>query len=352
MKHVIDSGMSVALFAPAWIYETKGKENFTSNQYKFWNNLCDLLVPSVYTEMPFVTSFCQGFGNKLCRHGKAVSDREWFNLSLQQLQPTFHSMKSAEVEAAININDAYSGGGCLELSGRIVHDMWLDCRLFSTRLRMEENCIAVYTFKKLFPDPVDLYLSLCMERQDRSHYDLLLIGEGTPSATSLEKTLYPIPSSELPHFERLLSLPADRVENGWISRVFVIQGYHKEMIVGIGLRVSINDPTYGNEFSVLLGQIQLLPLPDSALAEPSYVPRKPIQHAVCREKYRTTERLYLFWVSKSPPSATGWDVFCRSPMWGERYLGTTVENFFAVDLIQEPMLADLKNAVEYYAYSI
>nr|CAD7588708.1 unnamed protein product [Timema genevievae] len=120
-------GLSVALFAPSWVHEYLGKENFVTHEHVFWQKLWPYLQIHGPTLLPFETSFCQGFGEKMynrgtskasqraklldnnqelicserwldrCkkRHsiseGKIVSERPWYNLSKQQYQPSVAS---------------------------------------------------------------------------------------------------------------------------------------------------------------------------------------------------------------------------------------------------------------------
>lgn len=70
VQEACDSKMSIAIFAQGWVYEVLGKENFLTNECKFWSLLCESLPLRAYSEIPFKTSFCQGFGLKKFNLGK------------------------------------------------------------------------------------------------------------------------------------------------------------------------------------------------------------------------------------------------------------------------------------------
>nr|CAD7575587.1 unnamed protein product [Timema californicum] len=84
-------GLSVALFAPSWVHEYLGKENFVTHEHVFWQKLWPYLHIHGPTQLPFETSFCQGFGEKMYNRGTIVSERPWYNLSKQQYQPSIAS---------------------------------------------------------------------------------------------------------------------------------------------------------------------------------------------------------------------------------------------------------------------
>ncbi|XP_063226102.1 cytosolic endo-beta-N-acetylglucosaminidase isoform X1 [Bacillus rossius redtenbacheri] len=148
MEVVRAHGLSAALFAPGWVHEFLGKENFATHEYVFWQKLWSFLHPHGPCKLPFSTSFCQGFGNKLYHRGAVVSDTPWYNLGRQQHQPSVASCLSDECVAEVcqereavgegsdqqaEVSDArrteshggclhhcqhdgFCGGGCLEIT--------------------------------------------------------------------------------------------------------------------------------------------------------------------------------------------------------------------------------------------
>ncbi|XP_049523835.1 cytosolic endo-beta-N-acetylglucosaminidase-like [Dermacentor silvarum] len=64
-------GLSAAVFAAGWVYETKEKMKFGKNQYRLWKFPDDCCSEWRLTKPPLSTSFCQGFGSKAFEAGKA-----------------------------------------------------------------------------------------------------------------------------------------------------------------------------------------------------------------------------------------------------------------------------------------
>ena len=65
------NGLSAAIFAPGWIYETHPVEQFHELSSKFWLSLLpDLNIHDLMIELPMETSFCPGHGKLLFRNGQ------------------------------------------------------------------------------------------------------------------------------------------------------------------------------------------------------------------------------------------------------------------------------------------
>jgi mannosyl-glycoprotein endo-beta-N-acetylglucosaminidase len=76
--------LSVALFAPSWVHEYLGSSHFVHLEYAFWQKLWPYLYIHGPTELPFRTSFCQGYGEKLYYSGQ-VGDCHINNCMLKYL---------------------------------------------------------------------------------------------------------------------------------------------------------------------------------------------------------------------------------------------------------------------------
>lgn len=113
---------SAAIFAPGWVYETQEKTKFRHNQDKFWALLSDFLdIHRPVSSLPFVSSFCQGFGKAIYWRGQREANRNWFNLSAQQIQPLYYSTKEGRgwLKTRGCPDDAWNGGCSLLLEGLI-----------------------------------------------------------------------------------------------------------------------------------------------------------------------------------------------------------------------------------------
>eukprot|EP00062_Callorhinchus_milii_P004526 gi/632943701/ref/XP_007887091.1/ PREDICTED: cytosolic endo-beta-N-acetylglucosaminidase [Callorhinchus milii] len=123
-KLIRKHNFSAALFAPGWVYETLGKSEFHQNQHKFWNMLTEYLPTHSICSLPFVTSFCQGFGKNLYRNGKVEAAGSWLNLSAQEIQPLFTDQRAGGaarswVKTYGCSEDAWNGGCSLVIEGLI-----------------------------------------------------------------------------------------------------------------------------------------------------------------------------------------------------------------------------------------
>uniref|UniRef100_A0A7N8XD03 Cytosolic endo-beta-N-acetylglucosaminidase n=1 Tax=Mastacembelus armatus TaxID=205130 RepID=A0A7N8XD03_9TELE len=109
---------SAAIFAPGWVYETQDdKTKFRQNQDKFWALLSDYLyIHRPVSTLPFISSFCQGFGKTVYWRGS------WFNLTAQEVQPLYYHL-DIEGQGWLRTrgcpDDAWNGGCSLLLDGLI-----------------------------------------------------------------------------------------------------------------------------------------------------------------------------------------------------------------------------------------
>ncbi|XP_015783920.1 cytosolic endo-beta-N-acetylglucosaminidase-like isoform X2 [Tetranychus urticae] len=100
--------LSIAIFAPGWVLEILGPNDFTNNQIKFWREL-QLEIRHSPKVLPFSTNFCQGFGLSKFVNGCKVQDKSWFNLSLSNTTTRNY------VEDEIFLQDAFDGGHSIRM---------------------------------------------------------------------------------------------------------------------------------------------------------------------------------------------------------------------------------------------
>ena len=163
MKMIRNHKLSAAIFAPGWVYENLAKENFFSNQTKFWDKLKPYMRAHPYVTGQFVTSFCRGLGSRGFHQGRLLMTSDWTNHSAQQLQPHFldeyyHLGKSANnilvnflyVSAA---SGAFNGAQSLVCNGEVFRnaigsDSRLIVRLFMTEIPINRSILVTYTYKE------------------------------------------------------------------------------------------------------------------------------------------------------------------------------------------------------------
>uniref|UniRef100_T2M8M3 Cytosolic endo-beta-N-acetylglucosaminidase n=1 Tax=Hydra vulgaris TaxID=6087 RepID=T2M8M3_HYDVU len=175
MQVIREKKLSAAIFAPGWVMENHGEEEFTKNNKKFWELLAAYLYPHFLSELPFVTSFCQGYGAKVFVQGKMLQNKPWTNLSAQSFQPTFSNnlyqlgpKEGMQVDCIeFQTEEAYNGGGCLCIKGLAKpceEQTRTVLRLFKTDIKLMEstNYSVEFTYK-CSSDRVQLFLLVLLE---------------------------------------------------------------------------------------------------------------------------------------------------------------------------------------------
>ncbi|XP_042247664.1 cytosolic endo-beta-N-acetylglucosaminidase isoform X1 [Thunnus maccoyii] len=171
---------SAAIFAPGWVYEThEDKTEFRQNQDKFWALLSDYLyIHRPASPLPFISSFCQGFGKAIYWRGQCEVNRSWFNLTAQEIQPLYYH-KELEGQGWLRSRgcpeDAWNGGCSLLLDGLIpaAHTSPVSATIFSLHVPLPHKTLVSLIYKPSAGITVSLELkttdaSLCthMDVQD------------------------------------------------------------------------------------------------------------------------------------------------------------------------------------------
>uniref|UniRef100_A0A667YW64 Cytosolic endo-beta-N-acetylglucosaminidase n=1 Tax=Myripristis murdjan TaxID=586833 RepID=A0A667YW64_9TELE len=144
---------STAIFAPGWVYETHNdKTEFRKNQDKFWALLSEFLyIHRPTSPLPFISSFCQGFGKSLYWRGQRETKKNWFNLSAQELQPLYYSEQfgaNGWLTSRGCPEDAWNGGCSLLLEGLIPASLNKVCaRIFSLHVPLASNTLVSFIYK-------------------------------------------------------------------------------------------------------------------------------------------------------------------------------------------------------------
>uniref|UniRef100_A0A670Y734 Cytosolic endo-beta-N-acetylglucosaminidase n=1 Tax=Pseudonaja textilis TaxID=8673 RepID=A0A670Y734_PSETE len=119
LQMIREQGLSVAIFAPGWVYEHLGPRDFLNNEDKFWALLSQLLSIHRIVSLPFCTSFSLGVGNRHFSYGQVGP---WYNLSAQEIQPIYGSHRISDrgwVRTRCCLQEAWCGGSSLLLEGAI-----------------------------------------------------------------------------------------------------------------------------------------------------------------------------------------------------------------------------------------
>ncbi|KFQ91385.1 Cytosolic endo-beta-N-acetylglucosaminidase, partial [Nipponia nippon] len=144
LRLIRQHGLSAAIFAPGWVYEHLGEENFLQNENKFWGSLAEYLPTHSICTLPLATSFSLGMGTSRFLAGKEEETGPWYDLSAQEIQPLYPE-REGRLSTGCCLQDAWCGGSSLRVQGTIPPS---------------EERVAVRLFSLQMPAPPKLFLTL------------------------------------------------------------------------------------------------------------------------------------------------------------------------------------------------
>ncbi|XP_065271832.1 cytosolic endo-beta-N-acetylglucosaminidase [Emys orbicularis] len=253
-------GFSAAIFAPGWVYEHLGKENFLQNENRFWGLLAELLPTHSISTLPFSTCFCLGMGTGRFSAGQEEEVRPWYNLSAQEIQPLFTEQQAPGGAGSwlctrCSLQDAWNGGSCLLIEGIIPP---------------EAGHVAVRLFSFQLPAPPKLFLSLLYKLEEKlpevavalelTTWDSGSCRVGNKAALPGPATRHqpqPLPSPP-PQLSGLLSGCGRQSAAGWMRRCYELE-LRDCALHELSLILSRHQPgQQERRFSCRLGEIRVL----------------------------------------------------------------------------------------------
>ncbi|XP_045593831.1 cytosolic endo-beta-N-acetylglucosaminidase [Procambarus clarkii] len=246
--------LSAAIFAQGWTYETQ--DNFVEAEKKMWKSLAPYLAHHGPCFLPFMTSFCQGFGEKYFLQGKIDSNDPWHNLSKQQYQPLW---SQEEESATLNIvtSEAFTGGGCLGLTTVSPTTV----RLFVCGISWKVELIVTVCYKWSGPAvPFSLVLQLgpSTSTNDASEIKRFLTLKCETGSKLLEDNAYPkrrrISGSKKEKIDNSVCEPmvvTDTEKNGWKIRSFSVKEVEGNELKQIDVKLE-------GESTVLIGKLDII----------------------------------------------------------------------------------------------
>ncbi len=146
---------SIGLFSPHTTFnlsKTKEPEEVYENEFKFWNGGPTYANPygiqkwrgfstyfeprSVINQLPFVTNFNYGLGRFYKEKGKTVSTKEWHNLSIQDILPTWQwKVDTTKVKVNFSFEDSYEGGSSIYIESKAATEI----PLYKTNIKMDKG---------------------------------------------------------------------------------------------------------------------------------------------------------------------------------------------------------------------
>lgn len=258
-------------------YVTPGSSNTVSDVYadnRYWPGIASVITErSVIKDTNFYTNFNTGHGLSYYVNGKVSNDREWSNMSLQDIPVTWQWWQETsgtpvtvdfDYGPKYNIADTsrynyrqiggFEGGSSLVVNGKLDAENFL--RLYKTELSLNENSKLSMTFNKISAD-------------DSSTMQLGLIFAEDPD------TVVKIPV-----------VNSGAQTNRWVTEQLELGEYAGKSIAAFGI---VLDPgqTVITNYQMNIGQIRIF---DGSAVKPSAPSGLTIT-----EVYPNTDEMYIKW---------------------------------------------------------
>ncbi|XP_048847868.1 cytosolic endo-beta-N-acetylglucosaminidase [Brienomyrus brachyistius] len=269
MELIRKHGLSAAIFAPGWVYECHEKEEFRANQDRFWGLLADFLhAHHLSCSLPFVSSFCQGFGQSSFWKGKCEKSQRWLNLSAQEVQPLYlpEPVGGGSLKIRGCPQDAWSGGSSLVLEGKIPPELTeLRAKILSLHLGLAPTTLVSLTYK-----PSDgIAVSLEMRTADAELHPADGTEPGPHSGVQLEAL------AEDHRLWKQFTQSSSEWTSGWSVRCYLLK-LSDYALLDIGVSISRTAQDQDVPFHCRIGEIAVLN------AEKMWRPLPPLR-GVCLE---------------------------------------------------------------------
>ncbi|XP_064251521.1 cytosolic endo-beta-N-acetylglucosaminidase [Passer domesticus] len=257
-------GLSAAIFAPGWVYEHLGKENFLQNENRFWGSLAEYLPTHSICTLPLTTSFSLGMGTSTFLDGKDEESGPWYDLSAQDIQPLYPE-RQGTLSTGCCLQDAWCGGSSLQLQGIIPPgEERVAVRLFSLQMPAPPKVFLTLLYKLEGPQPDDFTVAL-----EVTTWDSGMCFEGNPTSLPEPNGRYhprflPAPP---PGLAKLLAA-CHRGSHGWTSRCYELE-LQDCSLRDLSLIVSRQQPSMQEtSFTCLLGEVRVLDTASVAASPP------------------------------------------------------------------------------------
>lgn len=124
----------------------------TSDLQKFHGYSKFVLANSTLTELPFVTRFNLGNGERFNNEGVTTFAHKWYNIGMQDYLPTWRwwiedgegNVPADAIQCDFTFDDAWFGGSCLRVHGATTRS---DVHMFKTKFEMNAGCKISVTYK-------------------------------------------------------------------------------------------------------------------------------------------------------------------------------------------------------------
>ncbi|XP_042913021.2 cytosolic endo-beta-N-acetylglucosaminidase [Parasteatoda tepidariorum] len=249
-------GLSMAIFAPGWIYECLEVKDFKENQFRFWNLLQKFCPVRKVKSLPYYSSFCPGFGKKLFKNGKVLSGTPWFNVSLQQPQPIYFSdYCPKDTSISLYEEDSFHGGGCICLIMNAERKEIVSIfKILECSFIIDDSIVVSYTFKTQSPN-VEVSFIFSISNLEGKYK--LYLGNEKGDHSNSSSCLLPASCDEISESQYKIAANPENIE-GWVKRVFVLKlcRFNNHTVEDISVQISA---PMNEKHLVLLGELEILP---------------------------------------------------------------------------------------------
>ncbi|NWI54826.1 ENASE acetylglucosaminidase, partial [Calyptomena viridis] len=256
--------LSAAIFAPGWVYENLGKENFLQNEDKFWALLAGYLPTHSICTLPLATSFSLGMGTGRFLDGKEEESGPWYDLSVQEIQPLYLEQQG-RLNTSCCLQDAWCGGSSLRLQGTIPPgEERVAVRLFSLQMPAAPKLFLTLVYKLEGLQPDDLMVALEVTTWDSGNCH-----EGNPTS---------LPEPNGRHHPRFLPAPPPGLakllaachpgSHGWTARCYELE-LQDCSLRDLSVIISRQQPSpQETSFTCLLGEVRVLDMASLGASPP------------------------------------------------------------------------------------
>ena len=119
-EKIKDFGMSIALFAPGWVYETSHSDmSFEKKNSLYWRSLLKTCPPKPLKTTSIKTYFKTGAGYKEFYQGAQTGDEPKFNMCDQDIPYVRTGLNIDGCDVKFTKQSAYNGGSCVRICSNL-----------------------------------------------------------------------------------------------------------------------------------------------------------------------------------------------------------------------------------------
>jgi len=262
-----EAAVSVAIFAPGWVYETNQAPNFEDANNRWWGLVGQSWASAqTYPDLlPFFSSFDQGRGKGIYIEGRQVSNEPWSNISCQSYQPLLEvapdSLKD-KLQSFTDFDLAYDGGACITIKGDMEEGTHFMTKLFHGTLALGNSPFYIsYSIKPI--EDSRLCLALQLSNSLDAEILIFIAPEGTSTRNTSNYVLqlpdksYKTAGSKFSKFKVHGSASLLQESNDWHLQKYTLQldGYKLTTVYAVSYKGELD----GDKVLQILNENKFIP---------------------------------------------------------------------------------------------